>query len=125
MPAPAVTPAADAAPAAGVAAQAGKDLSALLAWVGSISEAWVVPDIFTDEEKLQRGICALLSSLLSAPPPDATLGHPELEALRPLLALGWGDRELPELAPETAQAPAAAADVAPTGSPPQAVMGAA
>ena len=48
-----------------------------------------------------------------------------VDALRPLLALGWGDRELPELAPETAQAPAAAADVAPTGSPPQAVMGAA
>ena len=64
---------------------------------------------------LHRGVDVVISKPLT------------VDALRPLLALGWGDRELPEL-PELAAAPApeaAAADVAPTGSPPQAVMGAA
>jgi len=62
---------------------------------------------------LHRGVDVVISKPLT------------VDALRPLLALGWGDRELPELAAAPAQAPAAAADVAPTGSPPQAVMGAA
>ena len=62
---------------------------------------------------LHRGVDVVISKPLT------------VDALRPLLALGWGDRELPELTAEPAPAPAAAADVAPTGSPPQAVMGAA
>ena len=84
-------------PRAPVAAQAADSLAALLAWVGATSEAFPPPDEFTDEEKLQRGLTALLVSMLSAAPHDAALGHTELDALRPLLAIIKTQRHDPEL----------------------------
>ena len=44
-------------------------------------------DILTDEEKTQRALCRLLDALLCTAPADAAVGHAELEALPPLLAL--------------------------------------
>ena len=91
-------------PSGPVASQAGEYLPSVLAWALATSDAFPVPDAFTEEEKLQRGLCALLCTLLSAPPVDATLGHPELEALRPLLQLLKTQRTDAELSAEGCRA---------------------
>jgi len=84
-----------------VAAQAGDDLGALLGWVGATGALHPVPETISgtppDEEKLQRGLCTLLCSLMSAAPADASLGHPELESLKPLLAMMKSQRADPVL----------------------------
>ena len=80
-----------------VAGQAGERLTGLLSWVTRTSDLYPVPDILTDEEKTQRGLCTLLVSLLSAAPLDATIGHTELQALPTLLLLMKTQRADPEL----------------------------
>ena len=74
-------------PATAVAVRAGGQLGGLLSWVGRVSELHPPDGNRTDEEKTQRGLCDLLCALLCTAPADATLGHPELEALPVLLAL--------------------------------------
>ena len=80
-----------------VAAVAGEALPSLLGWVAATSEAHPPPDELTAEESLQRGLCSLLCALLSGAPADASLGHAELEALRPLLAHLRSQRRDPDL----------------------------
>ena len=75
------------APLAPVALHAGAKLGGLLLWVARASELYPPPDILTDEEKTQRALCRLLDALLCTAPADAAVGHAELEALPPLLAL--------------------------------------
>jgi hypothetical protein len=74
-------------PLAPVALHAGAKLGGLLSWVARASELYPPPDILTDEEKTQRALCRLLDALLCTAPADAAVGHAELEALPPLLAL--------------------------------------
>ena len=74
-------------PPAPVALHAGAKLGGLLSWVMRASELYRPPDILTNEEKTQRALCRLLDALLCMAPADAAVGHVELEALPPLLAL--------------------------------------
>ena len=86
-----------------VAAQAGDSgLATILSWVTTTSDAHPIPDEFTDEEKLQRTLCQLLCTCLSAPPLDAALGHSELEGLKPLLYLMKTQRNDAELSADGA-----------------------